>query len=102
MSTEEPSEQVLRRASAGALVLVAIVSAALGGGAVYIFLPKQPPGATAQEKKELYQCPMHPQIAQDRPGDCPICGMDLVKASTDSTSAADAPGLATVDIDPAR
>lgn len=29
--------------------------------------------------KEVYVCPMHPQIVQDRPGQCPICGMDLVK-----------------------
>ncbi len=26
-----------------------------------------------------YTCPMHPQIVQDAPGSCPICGMDLVK-----------------------
>lgn len=25
-----------------------------------------------------YTCPMHPQIIQDQPGLCPICGMDLV------------------------
>ena len=25
-----------------------------------------------------YTCPMHPQIVRDEPGDCPICGMDLV------------------------
>ena len=25
-----------------------------------------------------YTCPMHPQIVQDEPGTCPICGMDLV------------------------
>jgi P-type Cu+ transporter len=25
----------------------------------------------------IYTCPMHPQIRQDRPGDCPICGMSL-------------------------
>ncbi len=28
---------------------------------------------------EKYTCPMHPQIVQDKPGTCPICGMDLVK-----------------------
>jgi len=25
----------------------------------------------------IYTCPMHPQIEQDRPGECPICGMTL-------------------------
>jgi Cu(I)/Ag(I) efflux system membrane fusion protein/cobalt-zinc-cadmium efflux system membrane fusion protein len=29
--------------------------------------------------KELYTCPMHPQIVQEQSGQCPICGMDLVK-----------------------
>jgi Cu+-exporting ATPase len=23
----------------------------------------------------LYTCPMHPQVQQRGPGDCPICGM---------------------------
>lgn len=32
----------------------------------------------ADEKKQTYTCPMHPQIVQDKPGTCPICGMDLV------------------------
>ena len=27
--------------------------------------------------KTLYTCGMHPQIIQDHPGDCPICGMKL-------------------------
>ncbi|WP_126247929.1 efflux RND transporter periplasmic adaptor subunit [Chitinophaga rhizosphaerae] len=30
------------------------------------------------ENKQTYTCPMHPQIVQDKPGTCPICGMDLV------------------------
>lgn len=29
-------------------------------------------------KGEVYTCPMHPQIISDHPGQCPICGMDLV------------------------
>lgn len=35
--------------------------------------------AQHQEATTKYTCPMHPQIIQDKPGTCPICGMDLVK-----------------------
>jgi membrane fusion protein, copper/silver efflux system len=34
-----------------------------------------------------YTCPMHPNVVQDAPGKCPVCGMDLVPV-TKSTSAA--------------
>ena len=33
---------------------------------------------TAQPKKEIWTCAMHPQIRLDHPGKCPICGMDLI------------------------
>ena len=32
------------------------------------------------EAKQMWTCSMHPQIMQPEPGDCPICGMDLVPA----------------------
>lgn len=33
-----------------------------------------------------YTCPMHPQIKQDTPGKCPICGMTLVPVKKESLS----------------
>jgi len=33
-------------------------------------------------KNQLWTCSMHPQIKQSEPGDCPICGMDLIPAET--------------------
>ncbi|MBY0436254.1 MAG: efflux RND transporter periplasmic adaptor subunit [Cyclobacteriaceae bacterium] len=36
----------------------------------------------AADVKKTYTCPMHPQIIQDKPGTCPICGMDLVPVTT--------------------
>src|ERR1041384_3136710 len=41
---------------------------------------------TKQAVNEKYTCPMHPQIVQDKPGTCPICGMDLVLSSTMAAS----------------
>src|SRR3569833_2230886 len=29
--------------------------------------------------RKMWVCPMHPNILQDHPGSCPICGMDLVE-----------------------
>ncbi len=31
----------------------------------------------------LWTCAMHPQIKMEKPGDCPICGMELVPMDTD-------------------
>uniref|UniRef100_UPI00404B66A7 efflux RND transporter periplasmic adaptor subunit n=1 Tax=Gelidibacter sp. TaxID=2018083 RepID=UPI00404B66A7 len=32
------------------------------------------------ETNQMWTCSMHPQIMQPEPGDCPICGMDLIPA----------------------
>jgi RND family efflux transporter MFP subunit len=34
--------------------------------------------AAATKPKQLWTCGMHPQVIEDHPGKCPICGMDLV------------------------
>ena len=33
--------------------------------------------AEASGKEAIYTCPMHPEVQQDHPGDCPKCGMAL-------------------------
>lgn len=33
---------------------------------------------TTAEKDTMWTCSMHPQIMQPEPGDCPICGMNLI------------------------
>ncbi|MFT4737194.1 MAG: Cu(I)/Ag(I) efflux system membrane fusion protein [Paraglaciecola sp.] len=32
----------------------------------------------------VFTCSMHPQIRQNEPGSCPICGMDLIRLETDT------------------
>jgi Cu(I)/Ag(I) efflux system membrane fusion protein len=40
--------------------------------------PQSAPTAKTQSKF-YYTCSMHPQIHEDHPGNCPICGMKLIK-----------------------
>jgi len=35
--------------------------------------------AEVKEEKDIFTRPMHPEIQSDKPGNCPICGMTLVK-----------------------
>ncbi len=122
------------------VLISAIVAIAAGGGGYYLATKQRSSQQTAAVK---YQCPMHPTIVQDHPGECPICGMKLVKVGGGpeakerkikfyrspmdpkqtsptprkdemgmdyvpvyedevDTTASGVPGLATVEIDPAR
>jgi len=36
------------------------------------------------ESNQMWTCSMHPQIMQPEPGNCPICGMELIPAVTGS------------------
>ncbi|MGZ0708798.1 efflux RND transporter periplasmic adaptor subunit [Coraliomargarita sp. W4R53] len=40
--------------------------------------------ATAKADATIWTCSMHPQIQQADPGDCPICGMDLIPLVKDA------------------
>jgi multidrug efflux pump subunit AcrA (membrane-fusion protein) len=42
------------------------------------------------DEKTLYTCGMHPQIIQDQPGSCPICGMTLVPVKKQAATQASA------------
>jgi RND family efflux transporter MFP subunit len=47
------------------------------------------PGETA---KTLYTCGMHPEVIQDHPGNCPICGMKLTPVRKQAGAETAAPG----------
>jgi len=101
------------RIGAGGLfvvVLVTIVMTAIATTLVRRVDVEPEAAATAPPAAaEMWQCPMHPTIVQDHPGDCPICGMKLLKVEPDGNehagheAASEVPeGLMTVTIDPAR
>jgi Cu(I)/Ag(I) efflux system membrane fusion protein len=35
---------------------------------------------------QVWTCSMHPQVRQDGPGDCPLCGMDLIPLQTGNST----------------
>ena len=45
---------------------------------------QQPPAAKkeAEQSEEIYACSMHPQVHENHPGNCSICGMQLIKKNT--------------------
>ena len=54
--------------------------------------------------KTLYTCGMHPEVIQDKPGNCPICGMKLTpirkqaaESSPQESAATAESGLISID-----
>jgi membrane fusion protein, copper/silver efflux system len=45
--------------------------------------------ATETAKTTIWTCSMHPQIRMEKPGECPICGMDLIPLNQGSTTEMD-------------
>ncbi|HBA86659.1 MAG TPA: efflux RND transporter periplasmic adaptor subunit [Geobacter sp.] len=65
-----------------AIPIVLILVAAVAGGGYYLAQKKAQPAAKgdkAAQGQVLYTCAMHPFIIKDKPGVCPICGMQLIK-----------------------
>ncbi|HSZ56653.1 MAG TPA: efflux RND transporter periplasmic adaptor subunit [Tepidisphaeraceae bacterium] len=72
-----------------ALVIVALAAA------VSLVLARRaassPPAAPGESHKQLWHCGMHPQVIEDHPGNCPICGMALTPLNSSASADAAAP-----------
>lgn len=55
-------------------------------------------GHGAEKAAQKYTCPMHPNYISDKPGECPICGMDLVPVADEEPAGEPVEGLAPVTI----
>jgi len=67
-----------------AFIVISII-----GIAIYLFAIKSDNHSEMEHQNEIYTCSMHPQIIRDKPGNCPICGMTLVKKITENNSVDD-------------
>ena len=85
----------LSKLAATMATLIAAVALAAGGGGC---APAENEGnsdsastahAHDHEEAEAYTCAMHPHINLPEPGNCPICGMELIPVATGSTEVSD-------------
>jgi Cu(I)/Ag(I) efflux system membrane fusion protein len=60
---------------------ISLIVLVLSGTALFFACSNNQKKPTASQVKPAvkYTCPMHPQVLEDHPGTCPICGMTLVK-----------------------
>ena len=66
-----------------ALILVAFaLGYLLKGGGPETQTRSHKQAAEEEVKVEFWTCSMHPQIRQPKPGQCPLCGMDLIPVSS--------------------
>jgi len=78
-----------------AVPIVILILASLAGGGWYLWRERGHDHAAerkAGQGKQLYTCTMHPFIIRDKPGTCPICGMELIR-KLDAPASGAAPGF---------
>lgn len=66
------------------LPIVAIVAFALGGRLLEERRASSDPTHVDSPSEQIWTCSMHPQIRQSEPGQCPICGMELIPVEGDA------------------
>jgi Cu(I)/Ag(I) efflux system membrane fusion protein len=99
------------------ILIIAIVAIVILIPVYFLFIAGSPSSGITSGEKQLYTCGMHPQIVENHPGNCPICGMKLVpiknsgnkksgerkilywRASMDPNEIYDAPGKSKMGMD---
>jgi len=81
---------MIRKSLVPALVL--LVLAAGAAGAYRVWTSARTASTSHQTAAPRYQCPMHPTMVSDKPGDCPICGMRMVPIEAAEVAAQEAEG----------
>jgi Cu(I)/Ag(I) efflux system membrane fusion protein len=83
------------------IVLLILAGMGVFGYFIYIKVVDKPNQTESAGTKNInsnidyYHCGMHPQIVSNKPGKCPICGMDLTPVYKSSTPQSD--GIVSID-----
>jgi hypothetical protein len=59
--------------------IILIAGLILVNFSTYHVYGQTPQDKTAKQQTVKYTCSMHPEVVQDKPGNCPKCGMKLVE-----------------------
>lgn len=62
------------------IILGSIAAIAIVG--YYLYSKRNTDAIHANHKVSTYTCSMHPQVSKNKPGNCPICGMQLIERKT--------------------
>jgi Cu(I)/Ag(I) efflux system membrane fusion protein len=68
------------------IIYIAILIAGVAAGWIVFGNSFTENEITESGVEEIWTCSMHPQIRQAEPGDCPICGMDLILLDANDNS----------------
>src|SRR5262245_20281756 len=71
-------------AAAGLALLATLLFAGIAAEAG---CARKTPAETSAATAQKWTCAMHPQVVSDKPGKCPICGMDLIPKTSASPAA---------------
>ena len=77
-------------------LIIAVIAAAGGWYAARLSPSRHAEDAVQGRKILCYQSPMHPWVKSDRPGQCTVCGMDLVPVYEGAENFATAGGTITL------
>jgi len=81
-------KEILMNNSKRNYVLIGLlaITLLLGGGIAIRQWYRSPQRHTHETLEEYFTCAMHPEVVRNKPGNCPVCGMRLIKKSRRSVS----------------
>ncbi|HKA37909.1 MAG TPA: efflux RND transporter periplasmic adaptor subunit [Thermoanaerobaculia bacterium] len=81
-------------AAAGLALLAALLFA---GIALEAACARKPSAGASTASAQKWTCAMHPEVVSDKPGKCPICGMDLIPKGSPAVASSPQSGVAGPD-----